>query len=146
MIGTQVRGRVLRHVEKWAISFAAKHGFQVLGPMTDRHGSLEITFRRRNSSSDDDCERLVGLGFTELPVPLGTSKIYEAQVWAGAEMSDRFTKRVTSEFRISEDAIKTPESLQHCLATRLERGFQIADQLMPTDFDKVHVLPRNAGL
>lgn len=135
---TKVQGTILKQVEKWAISFAGEHGFQVFSPMADRHGSWEITFRRRTSCAEGQWDRLVCLAFTGLPVPIGTSPIYQVQVWAGAEMGDRFTKHLTSEFRVIDDTITTRVALTDTMAPRLERGFEVANQLTPRDLDKLH--------
>ena len=149
MTGTTAdeQGAVFRLVEEWAVRFAEEHGFGMLGPTMDRHGSWEITFHRlRPRKPDDDLDRLVSLAFTGLPGAGSAPRIYEVEVWAGAENNSRFTRHLTSEFRMCEDDLETHETLRSILATRLERGFQVANQLTAADLNEAYLASKNPAV
>ena len=130
-----------------AEEFIKEYSFELLDPLGNRHGSWEVTFHRSPAESPESngyLDRFVSLAFTSLPAAVSSRGLYEVEVWAGADNGDQFTRHLTSEFHISEDHLKTPETLNSILATRLERAVEVSNQLEANDLDEAYLPSRGS--
>ena len=137
-MSTAVRYNVFDRVGKdFIFALCERHHFQATDPAAERHGSWEWTFRKHDGALD----RSVSLAFTSLPPAVPDADWYTAEVWAGAEANDRYTRKLVSSFRASLQD-KHAEQLRAALKEPLERAMSIAKSLTAHDLDDAYIRPR----
>ena len=140
-MSTPVKYNVFDRVGKDFISALCKrHHFEPTDPSAERHGSWEWTFRKH----DSDLDRFVSLAFTSLPPAVPDADWYAAEVWAGAEENDRYTRKLVSSFRASLRE-EHAEQLRAALKEPLERAMSIAKFLTAHDLDDSYIRPRSSA-
>src|SRR5262249_1617473 len=74
----------------------SSRGFELFSPLTERHGSWEITYHRVVENID----RTVSLAFTAEfpPVVNSAEQPWLVEIWIGAEQTTRFFRRMVRQF------------------------------------------------
>ena len=137
-MSTAVKDNIFDRVGKdFMLALYKRHHFQPTDPPAERHGSWEWTFRKHDGALD----RFVSLAFTSLPPAVPDADWYTAEVWAGAEANDRYTRKLVSSFRASLQD-EHAEQLRAALKEPLERAMSIAKSLTAHDLDDAYIRPR----
>ena len=138
-MSTPVKPSVFDRVGKELISaLCTRHDFEPTDLPSERHGSWEWTFRKHDRRLD----RFVSLAFTSLPPTVPDADWYAAEVWAGAEENDRYTRKLVSSFRASLQEAHA-EQLRAALKEPLERAMSIAKSFTARDLDETYIRPRS---
>jgi len=139
-MSTPVEYSVFERVGKDVVtSLCKRHHFEPTDPPAERHGSWEWTFRKHDRRLD----RFVSLAFTSLPPTVPDADWYAAEVWAGAEENDRYTRKLVSSFRASLQEEVHAEQLRAALKEPLERAMSIAKSFTARDLDETYIRPRS---
>jgi hypothetical protein len=137
-MSTPVKPSVFDRVGREFISaLCTRHHFEPTDLPSERHGSWEWTFRKHDRVLD----RFVSVAFTSLPSAVPDADWFAAEVWAGAEKNDRYTRKLVSSFRASLREEHAGQ-LRAALKEPLERAMSIAKSLTDHDLDDAYIRPR----
>lgn len=114
-------------------SFCQHQELEVLATAIEKHGSLEWS-----ACKEGNINRYISLALTSEPELLEGPAIYTAEVWAEADDSLHFTRRMSSTFRIAEESLAS-ERFRKQLTEALSMSWQQAESLKQSDLTESYI-------
>jgi len=118
------------------IQRAEEHGFKLLSPFAERHGSWELDLYRKDVRLD----RYVFVAFTiGIKFPTINRNSFDVEFWTGADDGSRCTRHLVSKFAVTEDQFTTPE-FQASVKKGLQEALRFANRIAPEDLNEPFAL------